>query len=397
MNNRKTLQEAKIIARSSDPTWLGEELFRLQEQAADRDRLMEQNARFRMALEAIAITDSKSDYNAISAALSNAIRVATTAIVRARPDPTALEALEAVRNADNLMHAIQIAGTALVLLSPHVPSSTEQQPRPPVREPGLPAGGPAPVPAEPARPGSLRPDEQQPAGGRGDGLRMGGEGSGEGEVACGSDLVADATAAGGYTALCITCRIRHAIDYLDSTMCCSRCRQKRGLSPIAGEATKIIVRSSGVTSATRSRSDLAADRVAVQYPVMPTLDDIWNKLERIELRQNHHTALLGAIITGERIMALDLQTLQNALAQLNAATSQEATLLLAQNSKLDAVQATINNIIATPGLPQSVLDQVAQIQTTVAGMQTTSSEQASRLDQMAVDPRNVVPVAPPAA
>lgn len=39
MTNRKTLAEAKIIARSSDPAWLGEELFRLQEQAADRDDL----------------------------------------------------------------------------------------------------------------------------------------------------------------------------------------------------------------------------------------------------------------------------------------------------------------------------------------------------------------------
>ncbi len=37
VTSRKTLEEAVIVARTSDPQWLGEELFRLQEQAADRD------------------------------------------------------------------------------------------------------------------------------------------------------------------------------------------------------------------------------------------------------------------------------------------------------------------------------------------------------------------------
>jgi len=143
-------------------------------------------------------------------------------------------------------------------------------------------------------------------------------------------------------------------------------------------------------------SDLADAHPSVQHPVMPQ-EEILEKLAAILLRLNHHTALLGAIITGDRIMALDIQTLTNAIAQLNTATSEEATLLLAQNAKLDAVTALIANIIATPGVPQSVLDQVAQIQTTVAGMQTLTTQQASRLDQMAADPRNAVPVATPAA
>lgn len=34
MTNRKTLDECRIIAHCSDPDWVGEELFRLQEQAA---------------------------------------------------------------------------------------------------------------------------------------------------------------------------------------------------------------------------------------------------------------------------------------------------------------------------------------------------------------------------
>lgn len=34
VTNRRTLAEARLIARTSDPDWLGEELFRLQEQAA---------------------------------------------------------------------------------------------------------------------------------------------------------------------------------------------------------------------------------------------------------------------------------------------------------------------------------------------------------------------------
>lgn len=42
VGDRKTLAEARIIARSSDPEWLGDELYRLQEIAAQSDSLRQQ-------------------------------------------------------------------------------------------------------------------------------------------------------------------------------------------------------------------------------------------------------------------------------------------------------------------------------------------------------------------
>lgn len=41
MMSRKTLDEARIVARTSDPEWLGDELFRLQEQAAELEAQLE--------------------------------------------------------------------------------------------------------------------------------------------------------------------------------------------------------------------------------------------------------------------------------------------------------------------------------------------------------------------
>lgn len=185
----------------------------------------EQNARFRFALEAIAAIKMQPEY------------LSSTA---------------------DLAHAVAIARLALVLPSPDVPPTTKQQPRTPLREPGLPAGGPAPVPAEPARPGPVRADEQQPAGGRGDGLRVEREGKNEGEVDpgvcidCGGPLVPCDCRAG-----CV------------GKMCANGCED--GERP---RAPKVSIRTDGVFLVRngKERKLRSAQRVTVEYEeVEPTV------------------------------------------------------------------------------------------------------------------------------
>jgi hypothetical protein len=127
------------------------------------------------------------------------------------------------------------------------------------------------------------------------------------------------------------------------------------------------------------------------------------QLDRIELALANLAADLAAvrsliqqIFLKEINMATNQEALAAALAQLNTTTSQEAALLAADTGKLDAIKALIDNLISTAGVPQSVLDLAAQIQATVDGVVATTTAQASRLDQLATDPRNPVPVPPPA-
>lgn len=96
-------------------------------------------------------------------------------------------------------------------------------------------------------------------------------------------------------------------------------------------------------------------------------------------------------------MATNQEILNAAFVQLNETTSAEATLLTANNAKLDGIKALIDNLVNTAGVPQSVIDQATQIQAQIAAIVTATTAQASRLDQLAVDPRNPVPVPPPAA
>ena len=128
----------------------------------------------------------------------------------------------------------------------------------------------------------------------------------------------------------------------------------------------------------------------------PTLDAIMAKLAVIELEQRQQTALLTALVTGDELIMTNLDTLTNTLAAIDTAPSQEAALLQADTVKLDAISSLISDIVQTTGVPQSVLDKAAQIQEALSGVVTSTIAQASRLDQLAVDPRNPVPVAPPA-
>lgn len=127
----------------------------------------------------------------------------------------------------------------------------------------------------------------------------------------------------------------------------------------------------------------------------PTLSDVMARLATIELEQRQQTALLTALVTGGQLMANNLDTLNAALDALNTATSQEAALLAADGAKLDKVQALITDLVQTSGVPQSVLDKAAAIQAAIGDVMTTTTAQAARLDALAVDPRNPVPVAPP--
>jgi|SRR5271154_6895635 len=139
----------------------------------------------------------------------------------------------------------------------------------------------------------------------------------------------------------------------------------------------------------------------------PTLSDIAAKLDaiaraqaKIELEQRQQTALLAALVEGQQLMATNIETLQAALDQLNTATSQEAALLTADAGKLDKIGALIADLVAaanTAGVPQSILDQAAAIQTALTGVVQTTTAQAARLDVLGTDPRNPVPVQPPIA
>lgn len=127
----------------------------------------------------------------------------------------------------------------------------------------------------------------------------------------------------------------------------------------------------------------------------PTLSDVMARLATIELEQRQQTALLTALVTGGQLMSTNLDTLNAALDALNTATSQEAALLAADGAKLDKVQALIADLVQTAGVPQSVLDKAAAIQAAIGDVVTTTTAQAARLDALAVDPRDPVPVAPP--
>lgn len=135
-------------------------------------------------------------------------------------------------------------------------------------------------------------------------------------------------------------------------------------------------------------------------------------------------ALVQNTIAREIQMATSLDTLNAALDAVNTATSQEATLLAADTAtlaqiqtaqaadgpKFDAIQALITSLLNTAGIPQSVLDKASAAQAAVAGLvatstsnaaalasvQTNTTAQSARLDQLATDPRNPVPTPPPA-
>lgn len=111
--------------------------------------------------------------------------------------------------------------------------------------------------------------------------------------------------------------------------------------------------------------DLADALVEVQAPVMPTLDDILKKLNAIELRQNHHTALLSAIITGGQIVATQLDQI---ISDLNTNTN-------AVSARLDKIIAQLGDAV-TP-------DQLAQLQAV-----------SDHLKALGQDPANPVPTVP---
>lgn len=98
---------------------------------------------------------------------------------------------------------------------------------------------------------------------------------------------------------------------------------------------------------------------------MPTLDDILDKLNAIELRQNHHTALLGALITGEQIVATQLDQI---IADLNTNTN-------AVSARLDRIIAQLGNTVSP--------DQIAQLQAV-----------SDHLKALGQDPANPVPTVP---
>jgi len=97
-------------------------------------------------------------------------------------------------------------------------------------------------------------------------------------------------------------------------------------------------------------------------------------------------------LIGELNTASNLDTLITAVAALNTATSQEATLLqtavdgiggistalsgatttiAAEGTKLDAIQKVIDDLRQTAGVPQSLLDQLASVQSQVGGVNTS--------------------------
>lgn len=90
-------------------------------------------------------------------------------------------------------------------------------------------------------------------------------------------------------------------------------------------------------------------------------------------------------------MATKQEDMQAALDALNVSTSQESALLAANTAKLDAVQALITDLVNTAGIPQALIDQANAIKMTLTGVVDSSTAQAARLDQLAVDPRNPVP------
>jgi hypothetical protein len=115
---------------------------------------------------------------------------------------------------------------------------------------------------------------------------------------------------------------------------------------------------------------------------------VLSKADNERARENaHYKQILERLTT----MATRQEDMQAALDALNASTSQESALLAANNAKLDAVQALITELVNTAGIPQALIDQANAIRTTLSGVIDSSTAQAARLDQLAVDPRNPVP------
>jgi hypothetical protein len=122
---------------------------------------------------------------------------------------------------------------------------------------------------------------------------------------------------------------------------------------------------------------------------------------------------MTALNTATSQEAALLQTAIDGIGGINTALTGATATLSAEGAKLDTVQALIDNLRQSAGVPQSVLDSLAQVQGVVDGVNTslaglgaslgTASSsaaaigtaltaQSSRLDQMAQDPANPVPV-----
>lgn len=101
---------------------------------------------------------------------------------------------------------------------------------------------------------------------------------------------------------------------------------------------------------------------------MPTLDDVMATLSRIELRLNQHGATLQRLVSGENLMA----------SQLDA-------FIAALNDNTNAVSARIDRLIA-------------QLGNVVTPAQLTELQAVSdHLKALGQDPTNPVPTPPPAA
>ncbi len=127
------------------------------------------------------------------------------------------------------------------------------------------------------------------------------------------------------------------------------------------------------------------------------LDRIEHKLDLLLSRQTELLQLTRTTLTEALAMASNQEQLQAAVDQLNTTTSQEAALLIANAAKLDTIGTLITDLVNTEGVPQSILDKAAAIQSALNDVVSTTTAQAGRLDALGVDPRNPVPVKPPAA
>jgi hypothetical protein len=92
-------------------------------------------------------------------------------------------------------------------------------------------------------------------------------------------------------------------------------------------------------------------------------------------------------------------TLASLAAQLDAATTAEATALAAQTTQIDAVQTEIQSLfdrLQAAGVSQGILDSLQGSVARLGGTSTALVAQSARLTAMAVDPANPVPTPPPA-
>lgn len=125
-------------------------------------------------------------------------------------------------------------------------------------------------------------------------------------------------------------------------------------------------------------------------------DRIEAKIATVELEQRQQTALLTALTDGIQLMAITLASLA---AQLDAATTAEATALAAQTTQIDAVQTEIQSLfdrLQAAGVSQGILDSLQGSVARLGGTSTALVAQSARLTAMAVDPANPVPTPPPA-